>query len=131
MLIQECLVAYLAAQVPSAGKGYPVEVPQDAAYPSWTYQVIDDEELIAHDGATGFFKARIQIDVMAEETASLDAYGNSATIAAAMRAKLNGFKGLMGTVAVKFCKTVISDDFADLHQLPSVRFDVLINYRQS
>jgi hypothetical protein len=130
MLIQQGLVAYLEAQVSAAGKGYPVEVPQNADYPAWTYQVIDDEQLIAHGGGTGFYRARVQIDVMAEETASLSAYGNAAGIAQAMRAKLDGYRGLMGTVAVKFCKTVVSDDFAELHQLPSVRFDVLVNYRQ-
>jgi hypothetical protein len=129
-LIQQGLVTYLEAQVPSAGKGYPLEVPQDAAYPAWTYQVIDDEQQLAHSGGTGFHKARIQVDVMAEETASLSAYGNSAGIAALMRAALDGYQGNMGSVQVDFCKTVISDDFAELHQLPSVRFDVLINYRQ-
>ena len=127
--IQQGLVAYLEAQVTDAGKAYPLEVPQDASYPAWTYQVIDDDQLLAHSGGTGFCKARIQIDLMAQETASLSAYANVAGIAAQMRTKLDGFKGAMGGVTVEYCKTTQSDDWAELHNLPSVRFDVMINYK--
>lgn len=126
-------MAYLEAQVASAGKGYPLEIPQDASYPAWTYQVIDDEQQLAHGGPTGFYQARIQIDVMAKESGSLSAYGISAGIAKLMQGKLDGFRGSMGNetinVNVDYCKTMSSDDYAELHQLPSVRFDVMINYR--
>lgn len=129
-LIQQGLVAYLEAQVPDAGKAYPLVIPQDAEYPAWTYQVIDDNQQIAHGGGTGFYMARIQIDVMDDETACLSAYGNAAVLASAMKNKLDGFSGSMGSVQVDFCKTTSSDDYADLHELPSVRFDVMINYRR-
>ena len=71
----EGLKAYLEAQVTSIGNGYPVEVPQDASYPAWSYQVIDDDQSLTHSGATGFSQARVQIDIMAQETASLSGYG--------------------------------------------------------
>ena len=127
--IQEGLRTYLEAQVPSAGKGYPMNVPQDAAYPAWSYQVIDDDQLLSHSGGTGFFKARIQIDVMAQETASLSAYGNAAGIASLMRTALDGFKGTMSGVQVEFCKIMLSDGWAELHNLPTRNFDVMINYK--
>ncbi|HEY6072455.1 MAG TPA: hypothetical protein VIV15_03455 [Anaerolineales bacterium] len=130
-VVQAGLKAYIEAQVPGAGKSYPFQVPQDADYPAWSYQVVDDEQLLSHAGGTGFYKARIQIDLNAKETASASAYGNASAIATQIRQKLDGFKGNMNGVQVKYCKTMLSDDFADQKQLPTVRLDVLINYRQS
>ena len=128
--IQSAVKTYIETQVPAAGKSYPVQVPQDAAYPSWSYEVIDDDELMSHGGGTGFFRARIQIKLTAKETGSASAYGNASSLAGQIRDKLDGFKGNMHGVNVKFCKTTLSDDFADQKQLPIVSLDVLINYRQ-
>jgi len=122
------LNAYLVAQVPAIGNGYPVEIPQDASYPAWSYQVIDDDQELAHSGGTGFCRARVQIDIMAKETASQSAYGIAQGLAKSVRTKLDGFKGSMGGVQVEFCKTSQSDDWADLHNLPVASFDVMINY---
>lgn len=128
--IQEGLVAYLEAQVPSAGKGYPLEVPQDASYPAWSYQVIDDEQVISHGGRIKYFKARIQIDILVQGSASIGAYAKAAGLAASMRAVLDGYKGNMGTVPVKYCKTMLSDDWAELHNLPAERLDVMVHYKE-
>jgi len=127
--IQEGLVAYMAANVSSAGTGYPIEVPQDASYPAWSYQVIDDNQVLAHNGATYFHMARIQIDIIALATSGLSAYANGQAIATAMRQKLDGYKGKMGTIPVDYCKTTLNDDWAEMHKLPAVHFDVMINYR--
>lgn len=129
--VQAGLKAYLETQVPAAGEGYPVQVPQDASYPAWSYEVVDDDELLSHAGGTGFFKARIQIRVTAQETASVSAYGNASSIASQMRSKLNGYKGNMHGVQVEFCKAMSSDDFAEQKQLPTISLDVLINYKLS
>ncbi len=128
-MLQPGIVTYLEAEVPSAGKGYPMIVPQDAGYPAWCYQVIDDDQLLSHSGGTGFCKARVQIDIVAKQTETLSAYANAANIAKLMRAKLDGFTGNMGGLTVEYCKTTLSDDWADTHDLPSVSFDVLINYQ--
>jgi len=128
--IQEGLVAYLEAQVPTAGKAFPQEIPQDEDYPAWAYTLIDDEQLLGHGGGTGFHKARIQIDLVVEATDSAGPYETAQGIAQSMRTKLDGYKGTMGTVQVEFCKTTQSDDWAELHNLPTASFDVLINYKQ-
>ena len=122
------LKAYLEAQVTGIGSGYPVEVPQDASYPAWSYQVIDDDQDLSHAGGTGFCKARVQIDIMAKESSSLSAYGIAQGLAKSVRAKLDGFKGNMNGVQVEYCHTSLSDDWADLHNLPVASFDVMINY---
>jgi hypothetical protein len=127
--VQEGIKGYLETQVPEAGKGYPIQVPQDAEYPAWAYQVIDDDQLLSHGGGTGFFKARIQIDLLAKETNGLSAYGNASAVALLIRNKLDGFKGTMNGVQVEYCKTMLSDNWAELHNLPTVSFDVMINYK--
>ncbi len=125
----EGLKSYLETQVTDIGKGYPIEVPQDAAYPAWSYQVIDDEQMLSHGGGTKYAKARVQIDIMAKETASLSGYGAAKGLAEQVRAALDGFKGNMGGVAVKYCKTTISDDWAENHNLPVASVDVIIHYK--
>ncbi len=126
--IVEGLKAYLETQVSGIGNAYPVEVPQDASYPAWSYQLIDDDQTLAHDGGTGYCKARVQIDIIAKETVNLSAYGVASGLAKSVRAKLDGFKGTMGGVQVEYCKTTQSDDWADLHNLPVASFDVMIHY---
>jgi hypothetical protein len=125
----EGLKAYLEAQVPAIGAAYPVVVPQDAAYPAWSYQVIDDGQMLSHSGGTKYAKARVQIDIMAKETASLSGYGAAQGLASQVRAALDGFKGSMSGVAVKYCKTTLSDDWADIHDLPVASVDVIVHYK--
>ncbi len=128
-VLEEGLMAYLEAQVPAAGKGYPIEVPQDAEKPAWSYQVIDEDQLLSHQGATGFFRTRIQMDVVVPETNLNSDYDNAKAIAADLRTALDGFKGDWSGVKIKYCKTTLSDDWAEIHKLPVQRFDVQINYR--
>lgn len=127
--IQVALKAFIEAQVPNAGNGYPYEVPGDADFPAWSYTVIDDDQLLAHGGPTGFRKARIQLDVMAKEDGATSDYLNSLGIAQDLIAALDGYRGAMSGVNVDYCHATKSDDWADVHQLPVQRLDVLINYR--
>lgn len=127
----EALKAYIEAQVSSAGKGYPLEVPEGAELPAWAYNLIDDEQVLAHSGGSGFIKARVQLDFMAEGTTSQSDYAIVKSIAAAVRTKLDGYRGTMGGVQIDFCHVTLSDDWADIHKLPVQRFDVMINYRVS
>ena len=130
-VLEEGLKAYLEAQVPAAGKGYPVEVPTDADFPAWAYQTIDDEQLLGHGGGVGLYFARIQLDFIAKETGSASDYSVLKGIASTARAALDGFKGDWSGVKIKFCKTTLSDDWTDIHELPVQRFDVRINYKLS
>lgn len=130
-VLEEGLKAFVEAQVAAAGKGYPIEVPEDADFPAWSYQTVTDEQLLHHGGGTGFYKARVQIDLFAKATALLSDYANVKGIAASIRAALDGFKGDWSGVKIKFCRTTLSDDWADVHTLPVLRFDVLINYKLS
>lgn len=128
--IEEGLKAFLEAQVPTAGKGFPIEVPQDETLPAWAYQTVDDIGDLAHDGATGFTRGRIQIAVTAKETLTESAYGAAKGIAEEMRQALDGFKGDMNGAQVEFCHTTLSDDWADLRKLPQQKFDVILHYQR-
>jgi hypothetical protein len=128
-VLEEGLKTYVEAQVTAAGKGYPIEIPEDAAFPAWSYQTIEDDQLLHHQGGTGFYRARIQLDFMAKETVSQSDYAVIKGIAASVRAALDGFKGSWSGVQIKYCKTTLSDDWADIHKLPVQRFDVTINYK--
>lgn len=127
-VLEEGLKTYIEAQVPAAGNGYPIEVPVDADFPAWSFQTIDDEQDLRHGGGSGFYRARVQLNFLAKETANQSDYAIIKGIAATARAALDGYKGDMGSVHIKYCKTTLSDDWADIHKLPVQRFDVQINY---
>lgn len=121
------LVSWMATNVPSAGNAYPMEVPQGIS--GWSYYVVSDNQLIGHGGAQNFFTARIQVDLQYSVTGSASAYTATKTVADAMRAALDGYKGAMGSATVEFCKTEITDDWAPTAEAPSVRFDIVLNYK--
>lgn len=121
------LVTYIAANVASAGNGYPNEVPQGVS--GWSYFVVDDIQELGHGGALNFYKARLQVDLQYEGTSSKSAALVTHEVADAMRAALDGYKGAMGSANVKFCKTEITDDWADTAESPSIRFDIIIHYK--
>lgn len=128
--IEEGLLSYIETAVTAAGKGYPIEVPSDAAFPAWAYQTISDNEMLSHAGRSGFATARIQLDFMAKETASKSDYAIIKEIAVSARNALDGFKGSLGGVTVDYCKVELTDDWADVHKLPVQRFDVILNYHR-
>lgn len=130
-VLEEGLKAFIEAQVTAAGKGYPIEVPQNAAFPAWSYRLVNEDQLLHHQGGTGFYQARVQLDFMARETASQTDYARLKEITASVRAALDGFKGSWSGVQIKFCKVTLIDDWADVHELPVQRFDVRINYKLS
>lgn len=129
MTIEEALKAFIEANVPSAGPGYPLQAPGDAALPAWSYQTVDDPQQIAHDGATGFHMARVQVEFMATAGGGRTDYANAKLIQAAATAALDGYRGAMSDRQVDYCHVLPSDDWADIHQLPAVRLDIRINYR--
>lgn len=121
------LVSFMASNVAGAGNAYPFEVPQGVS--GWSYAVVDDIQELGHGGALNFYRARIQVDLQYAESGSTSAYKATHAIADAMRTALDGYKGAMGSAAVKYCKTEITDDWAETSETPTVRFDILIHYK--
>jgi hypothetical protein len=126
--VEEGLMTYLTTLVPTAGKGYPLQIPQDVST-GWAYTVVSDNQMIGHGGGLNFYKARIQLDLKAVSTETASAYKVALGLRQLLRAALDGYKGAMGGVDVQFCKTEISDEWADAQESPYTRFDILINYK--
>lgn len=114
---------FIEQGTPEAGKGYPLEVPQDAAMPAFAYQVLNDDATIAHSGRTVMSKATVLVTIVASS------YQAAKSVQLALKGRLDGFKGSLGGVEAFFCKTAINDDWADIHQLPVIKFDVTIVYK--
>lgn len=126
--IETGLVSFVEVRAPGAGKGYPLVVPQSLG--GWAYQRIPNEgETLAHDGPTGFVRARFQITVLgAGETP----YSDAKAKANAIHNALHGYKGSMGSVTVYYTRVrSVDDEWADAQKLPVQRLDLQINYRKS
>ena len=120
--IEEGLVSYIEANVASVGKGYPLNVPQDAAYPSWAYEVSSDEPELTMEGPTGWHQARMTLMFLAPT------YAGGKAAANAVVAALNGYKGAMGGKTVQYCHATASDAWSDMHIMPVAKIDITIDY---
>lgn len=125
MEIEEGLVTFIGTNAPSAGKGYPLTVPQGLA--GWAYQRLPNRgETLAHGGKTGFVRSRFQITVIGSGDTP---YADAKEKAVAIHDAIHGYKGLMGTVQVEYCRVQsIDDEWADAQELPVQRLDIQLNY---
>lgn len=104
---------------------YPLLVPQDAEMPALAYQRISGPRDHAHDGASGLALARIQLTFVAAS------YDGAKSLAAAVRAAMDGFSGMMGEVMVNACLLDNEiDHWAMGHEAPVVRHDYRIWYQE-
>lgn len=76
---------------------YPLVIPEDSALPVIAYQRISSSRILAHDGPGGLATATVQLTIQGTS------YTSTKAVAAAARALLNGYTGLMSTVHVERC----------------------------
>ena len=74
---------------------YPLKMPQDPTLPLLVYQRISGPREHDADGAAGVASPRIQIDAWAVT------YGGAKALATAVRKRLDGYSGDMGSPAVE------------------------------
>ena len=104
---------------------YPNVVPEEATEPVAAYQRISNPRLNAHDGPTGWAKGRIQF------TAQANTYLQAKAVAAAIAAAFDGFRGVMGTVAVHGASAQNDQDgYNEATGRSTVRLDVLFFYKE-
>lgn len=105
-------------------KLYPILVPQNATLPAISYQVIRDDQVLYHGSQSNFYKAQIQLSVVCAN------YEQAVNLRNVLRNALDGYTGNMAGIKQVFrCSTSMSDDWAELHELPAARLDVSISYR--
>lgn len=101
MTIEAGLVTYLAtvAGVTNlvAARIYPHKAPQGGTVPYITYQVVSEPHEHNMAGAAGLTTARVQFDCVDDDDVGAAAVGE------ALRAAMQGYRGAMGSSAVRRC----------------------------
>ena len=105
---------------------YPLTIPQDAALPACAYQVVSENQEYHHQGPCGWATKRLQITITAESY-----LGGVKAVAAAIKARLSGYKGTLGTVKIHsiFFMNAFDSDYVE-SGLVTVRQDYEINYQE-
>lgn len=102
---------------------YPRKLPQGPTLPAIAYQRIDTRRLHDLDGPDGLPRARVQLSMWAASVADAEA------LAAAVRARLDGYRGAWGDVTVGSCLCVSDGDLDDPETgRAGVRQDYMIQY---
>lgn len=100
MALRAVLVGDAAVNALIAGRCYPVEPAQAAAYPQVTYQVVTGDSDYAMEGASGLASRRVQINCDAASALDVQALGRAVTAA------LGGFSGAVTIAALSPPATV-------------------------
>lgn len=129
MTLEEGLRTYtLAGSAVAALVGtrmYPRMLPQTPTLPALVFQRVDTRRLHDLAGPDGLPRPRMQITCWA--TLPLGA----ANLAAVVRARLDGYRGAMGTVAVESCLLVGERDVTDAEAgRCGVALDFMIQYQE-
>jgi hypothetical protein len=103
---------------------YPLLLPEAAALPSATYQLISSVPEYTNDGPTRMVKARVQIDVWS------DSYATCKTLTDALRVLLDGFTGTLpnGVAVSNIIRDNSSDYIEPVSRLYRVQTDWLVIY---
>lgn len=108
---------------------YPLLVPQEQAYPAVAYQVISKYRTASQSGKNQIVEARIQYTINASTYTSLR------SVAAAVRAALEGFTGVMGGVGGVDVHSCYWDNEVDGAQTVNgaavTRMDLLVEYTEA
>lgn len=130
MLAEGSLVTFLLADGTVSGlvaaRMYPILLPQEPSYPAIVYSLASSTRLHALDGPPGRASHRVQIDCYAET------YKEAHQLAAAVRQRLDGYAGLMGSTEVGYVsldnEQDLYDDDARVHR---VLQDFLISHKEA
>ncbi len=99
MTVEEGLYAFLttngAISALLASRVYPLRLPQNPTYPAVVYKVVSEKQPMTHGGTPGgLVTIRVQFDCHG------GTYTLSKQLKNVLKAELDGFNGLMGTVQV-------------------------------
>jgi hypothetical protein len=105
-VLETGLYTYLAASTPITAlvsdRIFPNAIPPGEAFPCVTFNRIGGEQPHHMTAAAVIQSARIQVDCWGKDPDG-DGYEDAATIAEAIRNRLDGYRGSMGSVTVRTC----------------------------
>jgi len=119
------LTTFAAVTAIASTRGYPELIPETASMPAWAYQTISANREPVHSGSSGLTEQVIQI------TCQAASYASAKALAAAIRARLHGYKGTLS--GVKVHRIVVDNDQDGLadEDGATVRLDVSVFYTES
>lgn len=129
MIIEEGLSAYVTAvtavQALIVARFYPLRLPENPTYPAATYQRISGPRVHSQTGPSQLAYPRFQLDCYAST------YLGAKAVAGALRVALDGYKGLMGTVAVGSVLFMDDRDFYDpATRIWRVSMDIIVGHTE-
>lgn len=133
MIIEEALLYHLehdAGVLALVGsRVYPLIIPQDVDLPAIAYQRIDGPRVRSQSGPSHLAHPRIQI------TCQASMYSSAKALAGAVRASLDGYRGLMGGAGgVQVYGCFVENDIDELIQVtnsPAIRIDAIIWHEEA
>lgn len=90
---------------------YPDQVPQGAPYPALVHYKTEVEQTVIKSAPTKNYKIRWQIDIYSEK------YGQSATLAAAIKDLLDEYSGTVKNINIQACYFQSQSDDTFIEQL--------------
>lgn len=93
--------ATIAGLLGAAGAVYPAPAPQNTPSPFVTFQRIAADRIYSLRGPSGLAGPLIQIDCWSEQPELGGSYAQAKALGEAVRKRLDGYRGAMGSVAVK------------------------------
>ena len=115
MTIEDGLYAHLSADsnivAVVSDRIYPAKLPQDPTLPALSYKRISGVTLERQNGPACVDIVRIQIDCWAK------VYEDAKNLAKLVRARLEAYQGLMGSIQVQACR-VLEDSMDDWDDVP-------------
>lgn len=128
-LLEEGLVALLKATTAitalTGQRIYPRRLPNAAAVPAITYAGVGGPRDNTHGGDSGLPRLRFQINCYADD------YLTAKKVAAAVTAKLSGYRGAAGTSGTIACDVELAPDgFDDVARRDFVPVDVLLWHQE-
>lgn len=116
----------LHAKLATLATTYPSFLPQERSLPALVYSRVSTVRTQTHDGPTGLVDARIQI------TVHTSTYSAALTLARQVAAALNGYSGLLGTVAVGNVEIVNEVDLGYRLETTShqIAVDAIVHYQE-
>ncbi len=129
MIIEEALRTYVigvtAVSALIGSRFYPLRIPENPTYPAVTYQRISGPRIRSHTGPSNLAYPRFQLDCYGAT------YLSAKASATALRVALDGYKGLMGTVAVGSVLLMDDrDDYDPATRIWRVSLDFIIGHQE-
>jgi hypothetical protein len=129
MSLETALRAYVLADAATAAivgqRMYPRGLPQGPTFPALVYSRVDTRRLHDLDGPDGLPRARVQVTAWGSSVQA------ATDLAAAVRKRLDGFRGAWGAVTIGACLCVGERDLDDPETgRAAVAQDYMIQYQE-